>query len=94
MFYGEWRPQYAFAFRRISDNKMIATTDGLAGSAVACRDWGCVLGLGDWGKLLCFTSGRNERLHGTRYVFIAESDHLNVNFILFRFKCFVNRRDL
>lgn len=46
------------------------------------------------GKLLCFTSGRNERLRGTRYVFIAESDHLNVNFILFRFKCFVNRRDL
>lgn len=53
-----------------------------------------MLGLGDWGKLLCFTSGRNERLRGTRYVFIAESDHLNVNFILFRFKCFVNRRDL
>lgn len=87
-----WRDDRADS--RISDNKMIATTDGLVKSVVACWNRGCVLNSDGWGKLLCFTPGRNERLHGTRYVFIAESDHLNVNSVLFCFKCFVSRRDL
>lgn len=57
-------------------------------------------GIGDacWasaiGESFCVLLRVGMKDHGTRYVFIAESDHLNVNFILFRFKCFVNRRDL